>query len=93
MKVTVTKDDIELGRKNRASIGPQGPPIERCCPVALALGRLGVCADVCTHHIKREDGLEVIMPEKAINWIARWDSEGRFGNEKRVKPFSFVVPL
>ena len=81
MKVTVTTEDI---KKAREPLGGMG--YERCCPVARALFRMGYVADVCTHHIKF-GSTEVAMPQKAIDWISRYDKK------ERANPFSFELPF
>ena len=82
MKITVTKADIAGAR---ASTDPK-IAYERSCPVARSLTRMGFSVDVCTHHVKfNPGGAEIVMPQKAIAWIRRYD-----GGE-RVNPFAFEM--
>jgi hypothetical protein len=86
MKVVVTKGDIERARELYSMIELGKLSYESCCPVAKALERMGYAAFVCTESVNFGDGVEVVMPQKAIDWIARYDRKN-----PNVRPFSFEL--
>jgi hypothetical protein len=83
VKVEVTKAHIALARELKGT----SLSIERACPVARAIADLGYTVDVCTHHVRfvLGGGNERVMPQNAIDWIARYDAGERVG------PFSFEL--
>lgn len=81
MIISVTEEDIALGKKGRY----------RGCPVALAATRatgheVGVTHD--TIDIQMEDErIEIITPAEAKSFIRRFD------HGKPVKPFTFTLSI
>jgi hypothetical protein len=90
MKIVVSKEDIEKGRKQDGSR----------CPIAIATRRAtglkGITVGI--GEIKREvKGKKVIfhyLNKKARNFVVDFDDTwGDGGGRKLVKPFSFNIPV
>lgn len=78
MRITVTQQDIEQGKRRD----------EQSCPVALACKRAGLSEprvdNYYVSYISREDGsFSFLLPQQVKNFIIAFD------NQKSVQPFNF----
>lgn len=81
MKIIVTQDDIDNGRKG----------LSFCCPVALALNRHYEISSVSKNGIacgdKNHGAVQIPTPPSVIEFIMNFDAD------RPVKPFEFDLEM
>lgn len=82
IKIEVTASDIRKAKKLTKNMARA-----KCCPIALAIQRKLKDAGILvrTESVRLSNGGNIPLPEKAIDFISKFD------DEKPVKPFSFMM--